>query len=150
MKPPAAAAQLGYAGLAPFFAAAGAALLGPAEIAEAAMTALLLYGGLILSFMGGCRWGFSAAGLGQGPTLPALALSVAPALWAFAALGLALVEPRLLSPSLAALMLMAAFIALWAADRAAAAAGEAPDWWPALRGPLTTGACLSLGLGAVA
>ena len=150
MQTPPAAMQLGFAGLAPFFAAALLAAFGPLELARAGEAALLIYGGLILSFMGGCRWGFAAAGMGDGPSFRALALSVAPTLWAFAALGARFVEPQPLSTAGAAAALVLGFAALWASDLKAGLEGAAPDWWLVLRSPLTAGACAALTLGAAA
>ena len=79
---------LGYAGLIPFVGLAIRAIAGPMEWRTGASTGLLVYGVSILSFMGGCRWGFAAAGLGQGPTLAPLAISVLPALLAWAVMAL--------------------------------------------------------------
>lgn len=146
-RPPAAAIRLGYAGLAPFVAAAALSWTPDPDLRNAAAVALMLYGGLILSFMGGCRWGFAAGGLGAGPTLRALAVSVAPSLWAFALLGATMTAPATLPAWAGCLGLAIGFAVLWASDVAAAKSGDAPDWWPALRGPLTLGACAALVVG---
>ena len=103
---PKAAWQLGLAGLLPFGALALGVFLG----IEGAQSGLLNYGALILSFMGGCRWGFAAAGLGQGATFGLLGVSVLPALYAWCAL--------LLPFGPAALALSVGFLALYVADRA--------------------------------
>lgn len=124
--------QLGLAGLLPFAALALAALFG----IEGARDGLLNYGALILSFMGGCRWGFAAAGLGQGASFAMLGISVLPALYAWAVL--------LLRFAPAALALSAGFLALYLADRALTASEGAPAWWTTLRTPLSAGACLAL------
>jgi hypothetical protein len=50
--------------------------------------------------------------------------------------------------SLAMLALGLAF--LYLADVVLTAQGGAPAWWPALRRPLTLGACLSLAVGMAA
>ncbi|MEL6978694.1 MAG: DUF3429 family protein, partial [Pseudomonadota bacterium] len=117
MGTPTAAAQLGFAGLAPFAFCAAAALLAAPAWSVAAQVGLLLYGAVILSFMGGCRWGFAAAGLGEGPSFAALGISVLPALWAFAVLGAALAPPSLFGASLplpaGCLALAAGFLALY-------------------------------------
>lgn len=140
MRAPFAATALGYAGLIPFAAAAAVAAFGDAEAASMAGDAAFYYGAAILSFMGGCRWGFAAAGLGEGPRFAPLAISVAPALLAWAAL--------LLSANAGvawtSLMLIGGFIALYADDVRATLSGGAPKWWSALRAPLTAGACASL------
>jgi hypothetical protein len=55
---PAPARTLGFAGLIPFAVGALAVAFAP-EIKPEAAAALLLYGALILSFLGGVRWGFA-------------------------------------------------------------------------------------------
>ncbi|MEO1492120.1 MAG: DUF3429 domain-containing protein [Pseudomonadota bacterium] len=134
---------LGAAGLLPFGAGALALLVGPETIQSFAETALLAYGAVILSFMGGCRWGFAAAGLGAGPDWMPLGLSVLPALLGWGAM---LAIPF----TGAALIIAAGFAALFAADVALTRAGGAPLWWPRLRLPLTLGAAGCLTLGAIA
>ena len=79
---PRTALLLGYAGVLPFAALAMGYVIG--EYA-AALQGFLLYGGLILSFLGGVRWGAAAS---PQPSSRALALSVLPSLWAFACLTL--------------------------------------------------------------
>ena len=129
---PAAAWKLGLAGLLPF----GALAIGVALGLDHAETGLLNYGALILSFMGGCRWGFAAAGLGQGASFSMLGISVLPALYAWAVL--------LMPFAPAALALSVGFLGLYLADRALTKTGGAPDWWTNLRTPLSAGACLAL------
>lgn len=139
---PKAAATLGLAGLIPFVFFALAALLAPPAWAVPAQTTLADYGAVILAFMGGCRWGFAAAGLGEGAAMRPLLLSVLPALWAWVALG---------APAPMNLIMLAAGLGgLLAADLALAKAGGAPSWWPSLRWPLTLGAAASLLVGAAA
>ncbi|MEL6282986.1 MAG: DUF3429 domain-containing protein [Pseudomonadota bacterium] len=140
MTPPRAAVLLGYAGLIPFVGLAILAIAGPTEWRTGASTGLLVYGVSILSFMGGCRWGFAAAGLGQGPTLAPLAISVLPALLAWAAFW----ATPLWGAQITALALVVGFVGLYFSDLAASRNGDAPAWWPALRAPLTVGATGSL------
>lgn len=66
-KIPGPALDLSFAGLLPFFALAPGAVVLVGDWAVFAQKGLVAYGALILSFMGGCRWGFAAAGLGDGP-----------------------------------------------------------------------------------
>ncbi|MEM7060772.1 MAG: DUF3429 domain-containing protein [Pseudomonadota bacterium] len=134
---PPAAAQLGYAGLLPF----AALVVGSIAGFEWASNGLMFYGALILSFMGGCRWGFAAAPLGAGPAFRPLAISVLPALYAWCAL--------MLPFRAAALTLAAGFFILFLADRALTLQGGAPAWWTALRLPLTLGAVASLVIGGI-
>lgn len=139
---PAAARWLGLGGLIPFVSGAAAVHMmhgmGEAQI----MVWLVSYGAVILSFMGGCRWGFAAAGLGDGPKLWSLTASVVPALYAWIA--------SLTWWPMAPALLAAGFVALFGADIALARRGGAPTWWPALRLPLTVGAAGSLLLASFA
>jgi len=74
------AAQLGYAGLLPFIAALLLIAFAGPEPARLGMQAFVVYGAVILSFLGGIRWGAATTtttNLGR-----ALAVSVLPSLWA--------------------------------------------------------------------
>lgn len=141
MRPPIAARVLGYAGLIPFVGLAlVTAIGGDATLTATAAQGALIYGGVILSFMGGCRWGFAAAGLGAGPSYAALGLSVAPALLGWAALWLV----AMIGATWTAALLVVGFALLYLDDARTQTAGGAPEWWTALRLPLTLGASLSL------
>ena len=140
MRPPIAARVLGYAGLIPFISLAAAAAAAPdPEVQRIARNGALTYAAVILSFMGGCRWGFAAAGLGAGPTYRSLGLTVLPALLAWAALW----AVPWIGASLAALLMAAGFAALFLDDVRTQTAGGAPAWWTELRLPLSIGAALS-------
>lgn len=157
-KPPAAAMALGAAGLLPFAAGALGAIIGEGAALSFAREALIGYGAIILGYMGGCRFGLHAAGLGQAP-LPvgraareaaeaaaaraewaSYSTAVTPALWAF----FVFLAQGVIGFGPAALCLAAGFAALYVTDVSAAARGAAPAWWPALRAPLTLGAVLAL------
>jgi len=138
---PVAARWLGLAGLIPFAGLAGLVILVPSA-ASWAIGLLIGYGVAILSFMGGCRWGFAAAGLGEGPSFAMLGLSVVPALYAWAVAALV--------PALALGGLSVGFLALLALDLALSRRRGAPIWWPALRLPLSVGASLALLAAALA
>lgn len=143
------AAWLGMAGLLPFAALALASIILGGAVGELADEALAGYGAVILSFMGGCRWGFVAAGVGEaesgGPESPAAwwryAASVVPALYAWPTLLIA--DPW--RPAL----LAAGFVALLLADLGLTVQKGAPAWWPSLRWPLSIGAASCLGLAAL-
>lgn len=148
--PPRAAMLLGVAGLAPFAAGALGSVLARAPADAALLDGLLLYGAVILSFMGGCRWGFRAAGLSGGDPSEAgdwraYGLSVVPSLWGF----FAVLSVDWIGEAAVAAALAVGFLALYAADRLAADVGGAPRWWPRLRLPLTLGASLSLAVPAI-
>lgn len=132
---------LGWGGVLPF---AGLALAlafgfpGPFPQPEAMLVG---YGAVILSFMGGVHWGLamqSALRDGEGAAAWHYAFSVIPALVAWAALALA--------PSVALIVLAAAFLVLLVFDVAWASRRGAPGWYGRLRFQLTTAVVLCLGL----
>ncbi|MEM6488973.1 MAG: DUF3429 domain-containing protein [Pseudomonadota bacterium] len=149
---PAAAAWLGLSGLIPFLGGAVALALLDGPAGRLAQDLVAGYGAVILSFMGGCRWGFVAAGVGAAGAETAggdadsaaegsdetretwlrYALSVVPALYAWPVLVMA-------DPARPAL-LGVGFLLLLAADVRLARRGGAPAWWPTLRWPLSLGA----------
>lgn len=141
-RPPLSTMILGAAGLIPFVALAIAVHFGAPVWGALAIKAILLYGAVILSFMGGCRWGFAAAGLGEGPRFLPLAVSTGPALLAW---GAALVGGRA-----GLLLLSGSLLLLFVADEALTRAGGAPEWWTALRAPLSVIASAALFAAAVA
>ncbi len=106
---------------------------------QLATLALGVYGAVILSFLGGVRWGnilFDHARLHQ--WLP-LILSVVPSLIAWPAL--------LLTPTPMFALLAAGFTLQYALDVAAGKRGELPVWFVRLRLILTSGAITSLMIG---
>jgi hypothetical protein len=133
---PEAARWLGLSGLIPFVLLAALSLIGPDGWRDTVLKALAYYGATILAFMGGCRWGFAAAGLGGGPSLKLLGLSVVPSLWAWVAL--------MLPPPYEKEMLALGLALLYAADVALKLEGGTPEWWLRLRLPLTLVAAASL------
>lgn len=77
---PRGAAVLGYAGVVPFAILALTFAAGPEPAAGKALDGFLIYGAVILSFLGGIRWGAAASVAARNGV--ALAISVAPSLWA--------------------------------------------------------------------
>ena len=73
------AAVLGYAGVIPFAGAAALIMLGTTDTRPKALSGFLVYSAVILSFLGGIRWG-AAATASTGPARE-LVLSVLPSLW---------------------------------------------------------------------
>ncbi len=136
---PAAAAWLTGLGMLPFAGLAVAYLAMPGRAGEAAAFGVLVYGAVILSFLGGIRWGLAIAP-GRPPEggrlWNALMLSISPALAAW----LAMLTP----PPWPPLVLAAAFLLMLAVDRQAANKGDAPSWYARLRWPPTVAAVLSL------
>ncbi len=139
---PGAALWLGPLGLIPFLAGALAPWLLPAERLAEAELALIGYGAVILSFLGGVHWGLAAP---AGRPLQ-LGLSVVPSLVGWLALLVASLQA--FGPAL--WLLAGAFVALLPGDLLAADRGLAPDWYPRLRVPLTVIVVASLIVGALA
>ena len=124
---------LALAGLIPFVGCAVMVAL-KGQDADAWLGALIAYGAVILSFLGGTRWG---AVLAKGSPDPVtLVLSNLPALVAWAALA-----PLEMPGSLRLGLLAAGLALMWLWDRR-----RPPGWYPALRATASVGAILSLGL----
>lgn len=79
-KIPSNALILGYAGVIPFAASAALVALANGEVRLLALDGFLVYGAVILSFLGGIRWG--AAATASAGTVRGLVFSVLPSLWA--------------------------------------------------------------------
>ncbi len=138
-----AALGLGILGLVPFTGLALAAHLAPAPpLRAAALTALAVWGAVILGFMAGARWAMM------------LTARPAPGLARLAVVGilppmLALLAPLL--PAAAGLgLLMAGFAGLLAFELTPPSRAEAPGWYPRLRVILSGGAMAGLLLGLIA
>lgn len=134
---PPAAKALGLAGVIPF-AAASLASLGGGTFASFAQGALLAYGAVILSFLGGIQWGLAVQG--RRPGFVPLGISVLPSLAGWAAL--------LTGGDAGLALLAAAFVAVLAVDWRLTRAGAAPAWFGQLRTALTVAvvACLLVAL----
>ena len=139
---PTPALALGLGGLVPFAAAALAAWLPHAGLAAMALAALGAYGAVILSFLGGVRWGVELFDPGALARWTPLGLSVLPSLVAWVAL---------LAPPAPMLGLLAAgLVVQYGLDRAAVRDGTLPDWYGRLRTILTTGATTATLVGLAA
>ncbi len=131
---PVLALALGYAGLAPFVAGAAEVWLLPGVMTDFIEEALLAYAAVILTFMGAIHWGLAIRSHRDIVNLQ-LGLSVIPALMGWVALML---------PAVAAYpILILSYLVLYLFDAQAVKLNLAPDWYPKLRLPLTTGAVLS-------
>jgi hypothetical protein len=134
---PRSALVLGWLGVLPFVILAAAYIARETIPASVAAAALLLYGVVILSFMGGAQWGLAMTSeTDTRARARRFAISTLPALAAFAAWFLPVTY------ALAALAI--GFLALLAYDIAVA-----PVWYPALRVQLTSAVVLCLGAAAV-
>lgn len=133
---------LGLAGLAPFIALALAVALQHRDIAGVdAAQALLGYGAAILSFLGGVHWGLALRHPSAATRRLLYALSVAPPLWAWAAL--------VVGEAAGLAMLAAGLAAHGALDGLRAGRFAAPRWYPALRALLATLSTIATAAAAV-
>ncbi|WP_372425218.1 DUF3429 domain-containing protein [Salinarimonas chemoclinalis] len=134
---------LGLAGLIPFYVPALALPTG-LDLGwerDALAFALAAYGALILSFLGGIRWGIAVSMEEQGAARRGYVISVVPSLLAFAALALP-PEARLWT-------LCGLHVLLGLLDYGLVCREEAPEWFGRLRLALAGGAALALALGAL-
>ena len=133
---PSSAKLLGYSGVLPFAALALVHLFGGPQVEAQALRGFVAYGAIILSFLGGIRWGVATRRdrfQGAAPHL-----SVLPSLWAF----LCLLWP---DPELGCWGLLVGFAAMGLADRWLPAPGGA-DWMIVLRSRLTSAVVACHGL----
>jgi hypothetical protein len=133
---------LALAGYIPFIAlAAGLLLTGKTHPLHGLITdAFRTYGAVILSFLGGIRWGLALSGR----PVPArdLAFSVLPALAAWFAL--------FFQPAASVAILLLCFCAQGAWDSLSIHAGRAPQWFASLRITLTLLVALAHGIAIAA
>jgi len=131
---------IGVGGLAPFFICAGAAHSGVSPWAEFALSVCVIYGALILSFVGAVHFGLAING-DRSPIW--FVWSVIPALIAWG-------PACLLDSRTALIVLVPGFLLAWSVDRYAARVGLIPGWYMRLRDMLTLGAGLALSAGSLA
>ena len=132
---------LGLAGLIPFVAALLGVWVLDGQWFDLSAQALSVYGAVILSFLGGIRWGMALLGKGGDDDL-AWVLSIVPSLVAWAAV--------LIGGPSGLILLACGFGAQWLYDMRAVQDAALPTWFGGLRTVLTLGAVLSQLLGAVA
>ncbi|WP_373387408.1 DUF3429 domain-containing protein [Pseudomonas alcaligenes] len=133
------AMHLGYAGLIPFVSGALGIWVTPSSWRPFVMSALLDYAAVILAFMGAIHWGLAMrAQANDERARLQLGLSVIPPLlgWVAVASGMPF--------GLALPIFLFAFVLLYFADLRATRLGLAPQWYPALRRPLTLVVSISL------
>jgi hypothetical protein len=136
------ATLLGFGGVLPFAFGAIVAWFSPSVFPGAFATYMLLwvliYGAVILSFMGGARWALAMLSDGAtGTPMSGLLTAVTPALLGWLAAVPAQLLPVPMPYWLRFSLLAAGFIGLWAEDRIGVARGEAPAWYGRLRTRLT-------------
>jgi len=130
----------GLAGLIPFLAGAGAIALH--RLSSLAVLPLeALYGAVILSFLGGARWGIEIRR--EAPRFGVITLTMAPSVVGFLTAGVAVTAGADNSVVGAGCLVQLAvmFLIHWLWD---VTAKEAPDWYPRLRSILTLVAVASL------
>jgi ribose/xylose/arabinose/galactoside ABC-type transport system permease subunit len=128
----------GLLGILPFLAPAAAGYLRP-EYSAPAAGVLVFYAGLILSFLGGARWGLAVSQ--AEPPAPVISLAMIPTLAGLALLVLPPDNRRIQIPGL-----LACLMAQWLWD---ITSHGLPLWYPRLRSVLTAGAAAGLLAGAV-
>jgi len=133
---------LGYAGLVPFMAFSIGSWISLPYFSDAVQI-LIAYAAIILAFMGAIHWGQAMSRTSQQHGKYFYA-SVIPALTAWIAL--------LLPETLALVVLVCGFIALYAYDRTVSISQAFPDWYIPMRKNLTLVVvlCLSAALLSVA
>jgi len=129
----------GLAGLIPFLGLPLLALADP-DLSGWSDRALGLYAAVILSFLGGARWGRAVSDPAPDPRT--IAFSMAPSV---AAWGLALLPPERSGLQLAALAAALVLHCIWDLR-----SQGLPVWYPQLRLILTAGAVAGLAAGALA
>lgn len=127
---PQSAAVLAYAGALPLIIGALLVWLRPIDLGSAAQNFMLLYGGVLIAFFGGVRWGIAVTRPG-GPSFAsllggALPLAIAMPIFYFD-------DPRIRF----LIIIIALPLLLWDDLRATRRGSGAPDWYLGVRTPLT-------------
>jgi hypothetical protein len=138
---PSPAFWLGWAGVLPFAALSALTVIDSGAATGigqgAVLQAMITYGMIILSFMGGVQWGLEMTrGDGKNPAALGFAASVVPALVAFGA--------SFVNPMSALVILAVGFVLLLSYDLMRIRAGIGPSWYAGLRFQLSTAVVLCL------
>ena len=132
---------LGISGLLPFLASVIAIFLDDGLYDEMARIALVGYGAVILSFLGGIRWGVVLKERSKTKMSTPLLLSIVPSLIAWCAL--------LVNSILGTLILILGFGGQYLYDRASSNQGQLPRWYGRLRLWLSSAVLLLLAAGLI-
>jgi hypothetical protein len=132
---------LGLLGLVPFYAALIGGQFAPAPFNGVATTVFFTYSALILSFLGGTRWGFEVGSRPDGPSTFTLAFAIIPSLGALVA-----ANSQYVSPMLGLGILLAGFVVMWLWDYGSSGGSSRrwPLWYRPLRTALSLGAILAI------
>ena len=140
---PSPALGFGLAGLLPFFAGALACWISPEVISQPfkldGATVLCTYGAIILSFLGGIRWGVAMHHQDMIQSWKVVGWAMVPSLLGWFAL---FVPTKLGLP-----LLLIGFVLQFIIDYRSTKAGVTAPWFLRLRTMLTVGATLSIGVG---
>jgi hypothetical protein len=131
---------LGLAGLIPFYAALWANFSTNPLMQMVGPISLVSYGAVILSFLGGARWGMEIARAPDAPDARRLIASVLPSIAGWIAV------VGNFSSVFAINVLTLGFIAQFAWDVKASRSGLAPAWYRTLRAVLTAGVLICLAI----
>ncbi|MDR3498881.1 MAG: DUF3429 domain-containing protein [Parvibaculum sp.] len=135
---PAAVLVLSYARVVPFVATALIiALSSPSSAATSALAAEMAYGAVLLSFLGGARWGAAIRTGGEQIRFRPLALLLLPTLFSWCVIFMA--------PKVALAALMAGFLLLALAERLSARQDHGHEWRGGLEVALTILTEMALG-----
>lgn len=137
-RPPSIIAIYGYLGLIPFIVPPVVGWAFP-SVARLAGTVLLIYGAVILSFLGGARWGLAVRQ--PSPNGWTISLAMLPSI-----IALALVATPSLADNWRLVGLACALALHWLWD---IRSRDLPAWYPWLRTALTLGAVAGLLTGAI-
>jgi hypothetical protein len=134
---------LGLLGLVPFYGALAGGQLAPSPYDGVATTVFYAYGAIILSFLGGTRWGFEIGARPEGPGFFTLLFSVVPSL-----VGLVAAISQYASPLLGLSILLGGFFFMWLWDyfTSGGSTRRWPLWYRPLRTALTFGALVAIGV----
>ena len=127
---PQAAAVLAYAGALPPIIMALLIWVRPADLGANVTTLMLVYGGALIAFFGGIRWGVAVMRPG-GPSFVSLLGGAIPLVMAFPIFLLEDAFTRFL------IVIVALPVLLWDDLRATRRGSGAPDWYLGVRTPLT-------------
>jgi hypothetical protein len=132
---------LGLAGLIPFYGALIGGQFAPSPYDGVSVTILFAYGAIILSFLGGTRWGFEISARPEGPGFFTMLFSIVPSF-----LGLIAAISQYAAPTIGLSLLMAGFFAMWLWDFASSGGSTRrwPLWYRPLRTTLTLGVLIAL------
>jgi hypothetical protein len=132
---------LGLFGLVPFYAALAGGQLAPAPFDGVSISIFYVYSAVILSFLGGTRWGFEVSARPEGPGFFTLFFSIVPSL--LAVIG---AISQFVGPLIGLGTLALGFVMMWVWDYSTSGGSTRrwPLWYRPLRTALTLGALVAI------